>query len=232
MPRSDIAHRVERTRNKHSRAVFRDNTIVIRLAKNLSQHEEQEHIQSLLRRMMKQVLKEQEKRIVDPFRPLLQGEQDLTVHLERGISYHFRLLPGTRTKAVRTDLGWDITVGPDVRRMRLHRLLWSLLAEAEQPRMYVLVEDIDDATYRAGVRDVRLSYAASQWGSCSRSGVIMLNTILLFMPRYLMEYVIIHELAHRKHPNHSDTYWRHVERACPDYLAARRALHQYRICSL
>jgi len=232
MPRNDISHRVERTGNKHSRAVLRDDTIVIRLARNLSKNEEQDHIDSLLRRMLKQVLREREKRTIDPFRALLRGEQELVVPLVRGISYRFRLMPGKKTRTHRTIHGFDITVGPEIRRTQLHRLLWSLVSEAETARMRVIVEDLDERTYHAGFSDVRLSYAASQWGSCSRRGLIMLNTILLFLPKDLLEYVIIHELAHRKHPNHSDAYWQHVEKACPDYLEARKHLHHYRICPL
>jgi predicted metal-dependent hydrolase len=71
-----IRHRIERTRNKHSRAVYKNDTIIIRLARNLSAIEEQEHIQSLLRRMTQQVLREREKTIVDPFREYLEREEN------------------------------------------------------------------------------------------------------------------------------------------------------------
>lgn len=72
-----IRHRIERTRNKHSRAVYKNDTIVIRLARNLTAVEEREHIRSLLRRMTQQVLREREKTTIDPFRRYLEREQDL-----------------------------------------------------------------------------------------------------------------------------------------------------------
>ena len=81
MAKLPIRHRVEYTRNKHSRAVCRGNTIIIRLARNLSKAEEREHIQSLLRRMTHLVLQEREKSSVDPFRHLLSGGQTQTVTL-------------------------------------------------------------------------------------------------------------------------------------------------------
>jgi predicted metal-dependent hydrolase len=79
------------------------------------------------------------------------------------------------------------------------------------------------------VRQVRLQFATTQWGSCSPKGVIMLNTALLFMPPSLLRYVIVHELAHRVHQNHSDTYWREVERAMPSYMKPYKMLQNYRL---
>lgn len=232
MRKTPIRHRVEYTRNKHSRAVCRGETIVIRLARNLSKTEEQEHISSLLRRMTHLVLEEKQKVSIDPFRPLLNGAQTLTVSLASGRRYHFTLHPGANTKAVRTDRGWKINVSPQVRKRALHRLLWSLIAKEELPRMTGLVYELNAMTYRAHVKEVRTAFASTQWGSCSPRGVIMLNTALLLLPPSLMRYVIIHELAHRRVANHSASYWREVEWALPNYEKAYKALQGYRLPTL
>ena len=65
--------------------------------------------------------------------------------------------------------------------------------------------------------------------SCSARGVIMLNTALLLLPPSLLKYVIIHELAHRIHANHSEAYWNEVERAMPGYMRQYRMLQNYRL---
>ena len=229
MAAQPFKHRIEHTKNKHSRAVCKGNTIIIRLARNLSGAEEQEHIQSLLRRMTHLVLEEREKKMVDPFRHLLSGGQTQSITLATGKKYMFALAPATRTRAVRTSTGWKIEVSPQVRRTSLHRLFWSLISKQELPRISALVHKINEETYNVRIREVKISFATTQWGSCSPRGVIMLNTALLFLPPSLLRYVIIHELAHRRHANHSDAYWREVESMLPGYKKPYEELQNYRL---
>lgn len=229
MARPRLRHKIEYTRNKHSRAVYRGNTIIIRLARNLSKTEEQDHIQNLLRRMTHLVLQEKQKTVIDPFRFLLEGGSTQTVTINTGKKVVFTLVPGDRTTARRTMTGWKVSVGPQIRRRALHRFLWSLLAKQESVRIENLVRSINDDTYRARISDVKLAFATTQWGSCSPKGIIMLNTALLFLPPSLLRYVIIHELAHRRHANHSSAYWREVESVMPNYKKAYDALHDYRL---
>ncbi len=60
---------------------------------------------------------------------------------------------------------------------------------------------------------VRLQH--SRWGSCSSRGIITLNTKLLFLPDYLVRYIMIHELCHTVHMNHSKAFWALVSRHDP-----------------
>ncbi len=55
------------------------------------------------------------------------------------------------------------------------------------------------------------------WGSCNYKNGLNFNILLMKFPIELMEYVIIHELAHIKHKNHSKNFWDLVEDFCPDY---------------
>jgi predicted metal-dependent hydrolase len=232
MKKRHIRHRVEVTRNKHSRAVCKGDTIIIRLARNLSKTERQEHISSLLRRMTRLILEERQKTVISPFNHLLNGGQTQTVEIATGKKYIFSMMPGERTRARRTARGWNIEVSPQVRRTSLHQLLWRAIAASELPRIRQLVQTINDATYGVPVKQVKLQFATTQWGSCSPKGVIMINAALLFLPPRLLKYVIIHELAHRIHANHSDTYWKTVERSMPGYETAYHQLHQYRLPQL
>ncbi len=224
-----IRHRVEHTRNKHSRAVCRGDTIIIRLAKNLSKTEEQEHIQNLLRRMTHLVLEERQKQIIDPFRHVLNGGQTTTITLATGKKYVITLLPDNRTYAQRTARGWTVHISPQIRRRALHRFLWSLIAKNEEARIQNLVHSINDASLDVNLKQVKLRFATTQWGSCSPRGIIMLNTALLFLPPSLLKYVIVHELSHRVHANHSATYWRVVESVMPSYEKAYKELQNYRL---
>ena len=67
----------------------------------------------------------------------------------------------------------------------------------------------------------------SQWGSCSKKRRIGLHYKLSLLPKELADYVIVHELCHTVHFNHSKTFWALVGELCPDYRVCRRALRQF-----
>lgn len=73
-------------------------------------------------------------------------------------------------------------------------------------------------------RMVKLSTARTQWGSCTARGSVRLNWQLIKMPLRLIDYVVVHELAHLREMNHSAAFWRVVGEACPDYAKRRREL--------
>lgn len=58
---------------------------------------------------------------------------------------------------------------------------------------------------------VKLRPYKSCWGSCNHRGLVALNTLLAMAPQWVVDYVIVHELSHLQHPNHSSSFWRLVE---------------------
>lgn len=77
-----------------------------------------------------------------------------------------------------------------------------------------------------GVRAARLSLSGAQtrWGSCNAKGEVRLNWRLIQAPHHVIDYVVVHELAHLVELNHSKRFWRIVERSFPDHLRAREHL--------
>jgi hypothetical protein len=75
---------------------------------------------------------------------------------------------------------------------------------------------------RVTIRDQR-----SRWGSCSPRGDISLNWRLVTMPDTVRDYVLLHELAHLREPNHSRRFWRLMSQICPDWRDARQWLREH-----
>jgi hypothetical protein len=68
---------------------------------------------------------------------------------------------------------------------------------------------------------LRLSSARTRWGSCSSRGTISLHWRLALAPPEILDYVVVHELAHRREPNHSPRFWAFVESVLPDFKIRR-----------
>ena len=76
----------------------------------------------------------------------------------------------------------------------------------------------------APMRRVMVRNQRSRWGSCSVRGTISLNWRLIQVPDTVRDYIILHELMHLRHLNHSARFWAEVEKVCPDYRAAEQWL--------
>ena len=96
------------------------------------------------------------------------------------------------------------------------------MAERELPaRAGELARRLGAPLRRVMVRDQK-----SRWGSCSVRGCVSLNWRLIQAPDFVIDYIILHELTHLRHLNHSGRFWAEVERVCPEYGAAERWLKE------
>ena len=69
--------------------------------------------------------------------------------------------------------------------------------------------------------------AKTRWGSCSSRKNLNFNYKLAYMPQEIMDYVVVHELAHLRHMNHSREFWELVEQYIPDYRERRKWLKEH-----
>ena len=90
----------------------------------------------------------------------------------------------------------------------------------------VFPEELSRLSERTGIpfRNCSVRMQRSRWGSCSAGGNIALNAKLLLLPPGIGEYVMIHELCHRREMNHSAAFWREVASFLPDWKARRSDL--------
>ena len=79
------------------------------------------------------------------------------------------------------------------------------------------VDYYNDAYFHETINQIHLKLNQSNWGSCSNNRNLNFSTRLLFAPDDVINYIIIHELAHLKEFNHSDRFWKIVSNVMPDY---------------
>lgn len=66
----------------------------------------------------------------------------------------------------------------------------------------------------------------TRWGSCSGKGNLNFNCLLMLAPQEVLDYVVVHELCHRKQMNHSKAFWAEVKKVIPDYEVHRKWLRE------
>jgi len=73
-------------------------------------------------------------------------------------------------------------------------------------------------------KEYRIRKVKSEWGSCSSNRKITINQDLIMYSRHAVEYVVLHEICHLRHMNHSKSFWAMVEKYMPDYKEAEKEL--------
>lgn len=96
-------------------------------------------------------------------------------------------------------------------------------AKAYLPRRVQYIAEKHGFSYEK----LRFSHAKSRWGSCNSDGTISLNIALMKLPFELIDYVIIHELVHTQHLNHSVDFWDQVGNCDPQYKTHRKILKNH-----
>jgi len=99
----------------------------------------------------------------------------------------------------------------------IRQLISRCVGNDRLPEMTQRVRFWNDRYFNKPVKNVRFKLNQSNWGSCSTRGNINFSTRLLFAPDDVIDYVIVHELAHLIEANHSPAFWKVVRDVMPDY---------------
>lgn len=83
------------------------------------------------------------------------------------------------------------------------------------------------AVMRVQPKKMRITSAATRWGSCSTSGTVSFSYKLIMTPEEILNYVVVHELAHITHHNHSKNFWQEVAKYYPNHQEARAWLRNH-----
>ena len=151
-----------------------------------------------------------------------------------GKSYRLKFVSGTvGGPAVRTRLGSNtITVtthlefsDSSVQAAAIKACERALKKEAKE----LLGRRLDEIARQYGFtyKGLRIKRLTSRWGSCSQDGLITLNYFLVQLPWHLIDYVIVHELTHTQHHNHSPNFWKQFEGVLPNVKQLRKEIKLY-----
>lgn len=110
-------------------------------------------------------------------------------------------------------------------RPRVRRVLRRWLIERAQARFAPLLRLVA-AQMQLSPRGLQVRCQRTRWGSCSRAGTISVNVCLLFQRPQVLHYLLVHELAHMRHMNHSAHFWAEVARYEPQWKLLDRELLQ------
>ena len=152
--------------------------------------------------------------------PVLPDEIHIAINgyrTEVAYGTHQRQEPGQANRLLVSDSDYH----PAVKQLRkwVRQQAWQLL-----PPMLEKVSRETGLVYRK----IIIRSQKSRWGSCSSRGTISLNDQLLFVACDSVEYLMIHELCHTRHMNHTRQFWQLVEHHCPDFRGHDVVLNQAR----
>jgi len=179
--------------------------------------------EAILRKRLSWILDklEESRRRQERFNPL-------DTFLLEGRRYPLRHLPSTG-KRIRAELTPEALLlhapeapAPSQIRRCMEDLYRRHCRETLQPRLEEWSRAMGLYPSRVGFRRAR-----TRWGSCSSRDAISLNLYLAALPPELADYVLVHELAHIRHKNHSKAFCSEVERILPDWRILRHALREY-----
>ncbi len=115
----------------------------------------------------------------------------------------------------------ELSIPHEVNGVEKDKMIKSLLSrvcgQLFLPKVTARVMEINDKCFHKNIKSVNLKYNKSNWGSCSTASNVNLSTRLLFAPFEVIDYVIIHELAHLYEMNHSPKFWSIVSQIMPNY---------------
>ncbi len=134
------------------------------------------------------------------YRLLLVDDPRRPLKLERG---RFRLDRSVSAVGRRTFIEWYTA----------HANRWL------KPRVGDLASRVGVSPSGIAVRDLGF-----RWGSCTREGILNFHWATILLPSPIVEYIVVHELAHLRHPTHTPEFWLAVERVMPDFATRRQRL--------
>lgn len=213
---------IRTARIKSARLQVEDGVVSILVPKQV----ELERIETLLKdkqRWIKEKLYLHQQQQSAPKREMLSGEAFPYL----GRNYRLKIQTG-KLQAVKLRHGRLLITLPKV--MRQEHIVREMLTHwyrmqaelrfKEKVKRYASIVGVEPT-------DVSVKTFKSRWGSCNIKGEIQFHWKIIMAPHRIIDYVVVHELCHLKHHDHSPVFWKSVERIVPDYLECKTWLRAF-----
>lgn len=217
-----VAEVIRTARIKSARLQVEDGVVSIAVPKAL----ETERIEQLLKdkhRWIKEKLYLHQQQQPAPKREMLSGEAFPYL----GRNYRLKITTG-KLQPVKLLHGRLQVVVPKA--MRHEHIIRDMLTHWYRLQAEIRFKDkVKRYASIVGVEptDVSVKTFKSRWGSCNVKGEIQFHWKVIMAPNRIVDYVVVHELCHLKHHDHSPAFWRSVERIVPDYLECKAWLKEF-----
>lgn len=223
--------KIHRSRLRQGHARAENGQIIIDVPQFLSGRYGYEMAESLYRRIKKGLEKNPDRFLHEEMR-FSQGDFELlgekfsveVIESNRGSK-------SARARLIREGLSNKILVyvgesGLILEDPAAQRLVGRVVGRALLPKIESRISEINKLYFTSWIKSVRIGNARSHWGVTTEDNTITLSTRLLCMPQEIIDYVLVHELAHTKVRGHSERFWKLVARAMPDYRERKRWLRE------
>jgi predicted metal-dependent hydrolase len=157
-------------------------------------------------------------------RIIVTHKREIRCRVPRGISFE------RAAKAVKTKENWISRALSKIEQKRPRPTILSSgkIADVKTARLRIGTR-LEELAHKYGFTFNRVSFRKqrTRWGSCSQKNNISLNLRLSLLPDHLLDYVLLHELAHTVIKNHGDEFWRMLDKLMGNSKTLRKELRQY-----
>jgi predicted metal-dependent hydrolase len=205
------------SQKKSSSVSIKKDKLIFRLSSYLSKKLAQQHFSDLLKRIYSKIEKSDNRKKEFTIEDVLEKQQ-FKFSQEK---YQIELTNKVRgVKLIEN----TFYINYKTRKELVEKHILKHFLERYSQRLIEYINNLNQRTYNYKIKEISLKLVNSKWGHCTYDNKIMLNLKLLNAPIEVLDYVILHEIAHIKHKNHSASYWKEVSRYCPNYKELRKEL--------
>lgn len=213
----------------NNRVTVNKNGILIRISNRQQKEEQRKNIDTFLK-WAKQKLGDKPELLDSlPQRKYLNGEVLKVGDYEFVVSIFYHDTAKSTAKIFKNNIVITLPKGlnKEVEGNTCSYLVAKCLCKFFLPIVVERIHELNNRYFKKEIKNITMKHATSFWGHCSRNGNLVISVRLLFAPAKVVDYVLIHELAHLVHHDHSPNFWKVVEQVMPDYQNAEKHLKEF-----
>lgn len=213
----------------NNRVTVNKNGILIRISNKQDKEEQRKNIDKFLK-WAKEKLGDKPELLENlPQRKYVDGEMLKVGDHEFRLNIFYHPLNKSTARIHNNHIAISLARGlaKDVEQDTTSYLIAKCLCKYFQPIISERVHELNNRHFRKQLNSVKAKYTTSYWGLCNSDGNITISVRLMFAPQRVIDYVIVHELAHLLHMDHSPRFWKVVENVMPDYRLSEKHLEEF-----